>query len=114
MSKNDCINICRLHAVLQKEEKDQTNLSGFLKAQMWENKFLETEEGKKYMLLFSVLKIKYVSLECGGIHSEKLENDNIVPKEWLYKAYKEISLTTLAVNQKNDSGYGKSVSFYVL
>lgn len=93
-----------MFALLRKDENEQTNPTDFFKAQKWENKFLETEEGKKYVSPFNALKTKYILLESGGIYAEKLEQDNIVPQELMYRAYKDICLTTLAINQKNDSG----------
>lgn len=60
---------------------------------------LETQEGKKFASPFKQLKIEHL-LNSGTSDevSYWVEILNVIPKDWLYEAYRKIWKTTLDIN----------------
>lgn len=78
------------------------DLEQFYKDQKWRKPLLLTKAGEPYKSLFDIVKIRY--LLDSAEHVKELEDDNVVPKEWIQTGYKEFWHYSLQVRQAKDLG----------
>lgn len=84
----------------------------FYRNKTWTEPFLETKKGKEFSAPFKSLRKKYLLLNHQDVRI--LQNDNLMPEDWLYKSYKEQWLHILRIDSNKDTGlvYKYYVAFY--
>ncbi|XP_014219919.1 protein germ cell-less isoform X2 [Copidosoma floridanum] len=78
------------------------NLVTFYKNHPWTEPYLETQEGEEFSAPFEALRKKHLLLSDSDI--QILYNDNLIPENWLYEAYKEQWLHILRINSRREIG----------
>lgn len=79
----------------------------FFKTQKWKVPFLDSEQGKKYILIFQALRIKYILLETGSSAVDKVRemiSDNIIPQLWVLHAQTDIIESIRLFTVSDDEG----------
>lgn len=83
---------------------DKSTADEFFPVQNWQVPFLETEEGKEYLAPFKTLRINHILLRKDGLLLDTMDSDRIIPRDWLYNAYKENLRMTLEFDNNSDNG----------
>ncbi|KAL6440528.1 hypothetical protein ACFW04_003204 [Cataglyphis niger] len=81
---------------------DTMKIDDYFKNHKWTEPFLTTDEGKEYAAPFKALKMKYLLLHEQD--DKILYNDNLIPPDWLYNAYREQWHHLLRVDGNLDRG----------
>lgn len=85
------------------QNNDETmQMEEFFRNQTWTEPFLDTKEGQEFSPPFRSLRKKYLLLNDQDV--QILQNDNIIPEDWLYEAYKEQWLHLLRIDSNKDTG----------
>lgn len=85
-----------------KLRKSRINYSEFYKKQTWKTSLLLTQAGKTYKPLFETINIR--CLLDSEEYMQTIENDNIVPKDWIQSAYKNFWQYSIKIRQNKDLG----------
>ncbi|XP_011499469.1 PREDICTED: protein germ cell-less [Ceratosolen solmsi marchali] len=85
------------------QSKDEIiQIEEFFRSHTWTEPFLDTKEGKEFCAPFKALRKKYLLLNDQDV--KLLQNDNIIPEDWLYESYKEQWLHILRIDANKDTG----------
>ncbi|OXU32077.1 hypothetical protein TSAR_004851 [Trichomalopsis sarcophagae] len=85
------------------QDKDEASQhEEFYRNKTWTEPFLETKKGKVFSAPFKSLRKKYLLLNHQDV--KILQNDNLMPEDWLYKSYKEQWLHILRIDSNRDTG----------
>jgi predicted PolB exonuclease-like 3'-5' exonuclease len=85
------------------QNKDEIiQIEEFFRNHVWTEPFLDTKEGKEFRAPFKALRKKYLLLNDQDV--KLLQNDNIIPEDWLYESYKEQWLHILRIDANKDTG----------
>lgn len=77
-------------------------MDDYFKNHKWTEPFLTTDDGRKYAPPFRALRLKHLVLHQQDV--KVLQNDNIIPPEWMHDVYREQWLHLLRIDENEDRG----------
>lgn len=102
---NKNIFVYRIFAQIDEPSENSTDVKKFYKeaSKRWPQPFLLTEPGQKFVEPFKSLKIKYLLLSAENM--KIIETDNVIPRDWINAAYKELWQAALRIQNYQDRGW---------
>ncbi|EDO42633.1 predicted protein [Nematostella vectensis] len=95
----------KLHPSWEGQRKDLRGVAtGFLQQrnQLTDTSLLESDEGKPFVPAFRAVRLEHVINDARSV--QLLENDNVLPQDWLHPLYKAQWTRMLTVYQNLDTG----------